>query len=112
MPVGFVAQIASPPPVDRRRDRSEEKAAEQVPHDELESVQRGAEGARLADDVAESGHAVAWHADWQARTQPDLLGRSNPVLPEHQVPVRPALAPGAWHGAKPAAAGQAGLASA
>ena len=33
-------------------------------------------------------------------------GRSHPVLPEHQVPVRPALAASAGHGAKPAAVGQ------
>lgn len=44
------------------------------------------------------------------RAQPDLLGRRHPVLLEHQVAVRPALAPSAGHGAQPAAAGQAGLA--
>lgn len=60
---GFVAQIASATPVDWRRDGYEEQTAEQVPHDKLEGVQRSAEGARLVDDVAGPGDAMAWHVE-------------------------------------------------
>lgn len=47
----------------------------------------------------------------QARAKPDVQRRGNPVLPEHQVPVQFAAAPGHGHDAKPATPGRAGLAS-
>ena len=48
----------------------------------------------------------------QARSQSEVPGRGNPVLPKHQVLVRPAPAPGTGYGASPAESGQAGLAGA
>ena len=55
---------------------------------------------------------MAGGAVGQARAQADLLGRGDPVLPEHQVLVRAGVASDAGAGGEPAAAGGAGLAGA
>jgi len=40
--------------------------ADTPPHDELGAVQRGAEGTRIADDVAPPGYAMAHRTERQA----------------------------------------------
>ena len=51
--------------------------------DELERVQRGAEGPKLADNVAEPGHGVVRTGHWRARAPVGLL-RCTLQKPRHK----------------------------
>ena len=53
-----------------------ETRSSKVPNDELEGVQRGIKGPRLATHLARSHHELAWPGEWQARRSPTFSDHS------------------------------------